>query len=161
FGRQSRGLTVRVKVPIAAVPACLSPRVEAVMTFCRDGVRPMTRVAIAGLGTIGRALARALADGIAGLSLACAPAGDRNKAQAWLDGRGIACPLVDPVEFPELADLAVECAPASAIDCICRPMLGAGKKVMVLSAGALLERPDLIALAKDCGGQIIVPTGAL
>ena len=39
-------------------------------------------------------------------------------------------------------------------------MLEAGKRVMVLSAGALLPRPDLIALAKD-GGQIIVPTGAL
>ena len=40
-------------------------------------------------------------------------------------------------------------------------MLEAGKSVMVLSAGALLPRPDLIALAKEHGGQIIVPTGAL
>jgi aspartate dehydrogenase len=40
-------------------------------------------------------------------------------------------------------------------------MLEAGKKVMVLSAGALLPRPDLVDLAKARGGQIIVPTGAL
>jgi aspartate dehydrogenase len=33
--------------------------------------------------------------------------------------------------------------------------------VMVLSAGALLPRPELIELAKARGGQIIVPTGAL
>jgi len=33
--------------------------------------------------------------------------------------------------------------------------------VMVLSAGALLPRPELIDLAKERGGQIIVPTGAL
>jgi aspartate dehydrogenase len=32
---------------------------------------------------------------------------------------------------------------------------------MVLSAGALLPRPDLLDLARDRGGQIIVPTGAL
>jgi aspartate dehydrogenase len=32
---------------------------------------------------------------------------------------------------------------------------------MVLSAGALLPRPHLIALAQQHGGQIIVPTGAL
>jgi aspartate dehydrogenase len=32
---------------------------------------------------------------------------------------------------------------------------------MVLSAGALLPRPDLIDLAKARGGQIIVPSGAL
>jgi aspartate dehydrogenase len=40
-------------------------------------------------------------------------------------------------------------------------MLEAGKCVMVLSAGALLPRPELIELAKVRGGQIIVPTGAL
>ena len=40
-------------------------------------------------------------------------------------------------------------------------MLAAGKKVMVLSAGALLERPHLTELATENGGQIIVPTGAL
>ena len=47
------------------------------------------------------------------------------------------------------------------IEHICRPMLEAGKTVMVLSCGALLERPALIELAKARGGQIIVPTGAL
>jgi len=40
-------------------------------------------------------------------------------------------------------------------------MLQAGKQVMVLSAGALLRRPELIELARENGGRIIVPTGAL
>lgn len=121
----------------------------------------MTRVAIAGLGAIGRVLARKLADGIPGLRLACAAGGDRAKAQAWLDEERISCPLVAPEAFPEHADLAVECAPAEALERICRPMLEAGKKVMVLSAGALLPRPELVELAAATGGQIIVPTGAL
>jgi aspartate dehydrogenase len=121
----------------------------------------MTRVAVAGLGVIGRVLARKLVDGMPGLALACAAVRDRAKAQAWLDAEGIACPLVAPEAFPALADLAVECAPAEALERICRPMLEAGKKVMVLSAGALLPRPELIELAKARGGQIIVPTGAL
>lgn len=121
----------------------------------------MTRVAIAGVGAIGRVLARRLHDGIPGLTLACASAGNRAKAQAWLDGERIACPLVDLDAMPDHADLAVECAPAAAFEDICRPMLEAGKTVMVLSAGALLPRPHLIELAKEKGGQIIVPTGAL
>jgi aspartate dehydrogenase len=121
----------------------------------------MTRVAIAGLGAIGRAVARGLDRGLPGLSLACAAARDKAKAQAWLDAEHIACPLVELEEFPAHADLAVECAPAKLLDRVCRPMLEAGKSVMVLSAGALLPRPDLIALAKERGGQIIVPTGAL
>ena len=121
----------------------------------------MTRVAIAGLGAIGRVVARRLADGMPGLTLACAAARDRAKAQAWLDAERIQCPLVELEAFPDLADLAVECAPAGLLERICRPMLAAGKTVMVLSAGALLPHPDLIALAKLHGGQIIVPTGAL
>jgi aspartate dehydrogenase len=122
---------------------------------------PPTRVAIAGLGAIGRALARRLTEGVPGLELACVAARDAAKAQAWLDEARIACPIVPLEAFPQHADLAVEAAPAAILEQICRPMLEAGRKVMVLSAGALLPRPDLIDLARDKGGQIIVPTGAL
>jgi aspartate dehydrogenase len=122
---------------------------------------PMTRVAVGGLGAIGRVLARKLADGIPGLTLACAAARDHAKAQAWLAAERITCPLVEPEAFPTHADLAIECAPASALERICTPMLEAGKRVMVLSAGALIPRPQLVELAKARGGQIIVPTGAL
>jgi aspartate dehydrogenase len=122
----------------------------------------MIRVAIAGLGAIGRVLARRLSEGsVPGLTLACVAARDEAKARAWLDAERITCPLVELDAFPAHADLAVECAPSAVLDRICRPMLEAGKTVMVLSAGVLLERPDLIALAKARSGQIIVPTGAL
>jgi aspartate dehydrogenase len=133
-------------------------------TPCREGdfhFMADTRVAIAGLGSIGRVLARRLADGIAGLKLACVAAGDEKKARGWLDAQKIDCPVVPLNEFPKHADLAIECAPSSQIDNICRPMLQAGKQVMVLSCGALLPRPELIDLAKAHGGRIIVPTGAL
>ena len=122
---------------------------------------PDMRIAIAGLGAIGRAIARRLADGMPGLWLACVAAQDRAKAQAWLDANKIACPIVALETFPQHADLAVECAPAAILEQVCRPMLEAGKQVMVLSVGALLPRPDLIALAKQHGGRILVPTGAL
>ncbi|MET0278397.1 MAG: aspartate dehydrogenase [Pseudorhodoplanes sp.] len=122
---------------------------------------PDIRVAIAGLGAIGRTLATRLNKGMPGLTLACAAAGDQAKAQDFLDAEGIACPLVGLDEFPAHADIAVECAPAAQLDNICRPMLSAGKSVIVLSCGALLPRPDLIELAKAKGGSIIVPTGAL
>ncbi|MFL9827070.1 aspartate dehydrogenase [Rhodoplanes sp. SY1] len=119
------------------------------------------RIGIAGLGAIGRAVARALADGMPGLELAGIAARDHAKARAWLDAQGIACPIVKLEAMPSHADLVVECAPAAVLDAICRPMLSARKKAMVLSAGALLSHPELIELASHKGGQIIVPTGAL
>ena len=119
-----------------------------------------TRVAIAGLGAIGRVLAKRVPE-IPGLELACVAARDAAKAQAWLDAQRLSCPVVPLSELPRHADLAVECAPAAVLDRICRPMLEAGKRVMVLSAGALLPRPELAELARERGGQILVPTGAL
>jgi aspartate dehydrogenase len=133
------------------------------MRIATQGTNVMTstRIAIAGLGAIGRALARRLAAGVPGLTLAAVAAGDRGKAQGWLDAEKIACPIVSLPEFPDHADVAVECAPAAILPDICAPMLTAGKTVMTLSAGALLAQPDLIDLARAHGGQIIVPTGAL
>ena len=119
------------------------------------------RIAVAGLGTIGRALSRRLADGVDGLTLAAVAARDEEKARGWLDEEGIEVPIVPLSEMPQHADMVVECAPAKIIEEICRPMLSAGKQVMVLSCGALLPRPELLELAKANGGRIVVPTGGL
>ena len=122
---------------------------------------PVTRIAIAGLGAIGRALARGVADGVPGMALAGVASRDQAKAVAWLRDQRIDCPVLALPSFPQHADLAVEAAPAAILDDICRPMLAAGKRVMVLSAGALLRHVELIELARATGGQILVPTGAL
>src|SRR5207244_1651206 len=96
-----------------------------------------------------------------GLQLACIATGNEARARDWLAAQKIDCPVVPIEDFPKHADLAIECAPAAMIERICRPMLEAGKQVMVLSCGALLPRPELIDLAKAHGGRILVPTGAL
>jgi len=120
-----------------------------------------TRIAIAGLGAIGKAVAHRLTDGLPGLKLAAIATGNTAKAKDWLGAQKIDCPIVELEEFPKHADLAIECAPAALLERICKPMLQAGKQVMVLSCGALLPRPDLVELAKAHGGRILVPTGAL
>src|SRR6476620_1572031 len=105
---------------------------------------PVIRVAIAGLGAIGRVLARKLVDGIPGLMLTGAAARDIAKSQTWLCSERVACPLVEPAGFRPLAALPIECASGLLLDRICRPMLEAGQEVMLLSAGALLPRPELV-----------------
>ncbi|MBM3533572.1 MAG: aspartate dehydrogenase [Alphaproteobacteria bacterium] len=120
------------------------------------------KVAIAGLGAIGRALARKLGAGvIPGVSLVAVSARDKEKARATLGPSLAQVAVVDVGELAGLADIVVECAPAAILGDIVRPVLEARKKVMVLSVGALLSRPELIDLAKEKGGQIIVPSGAL
>jgi aspartate dehydrogenase len=119
------------------------------------------RVAIVGLGAIGRKVAEALDGGIDGLTLAAVSAQHPDKHRAWL-GRLNAAPEVLPIEaLSEVADLVVECAPARLVRSIVAPFVTRGKTAIVLSAGALLENEDLIDLAKQNGGQVVVPTGAL
>ena len=64
-------------------------------------------------------------------------------------------------ELPSHADIVVECAPAAVFASIARPALRAGRTLVVLSCGALLRNEDLLALAAESGGRVLVPTGAL
>ncbi len=124
--------------------------------------RPMTRVAIAGLGAIGAALARKLGAGeIPGIELVAVSARDHDKARATLGVSLSKLPILSLSELASVADVVVECAPAAIFEQIVRPVVEAGKKAMVLSVGALLSHYDLVEVARVNGGQIIVPTGAL
>jgi aspartate dehydrogenase len=120
------------------------------------------KVGIAGLGTIGKVIARKLAENaVPGVELDCVCVRDPTRAQEFLDGIGSQAHIYALESLAREADLVIECAPASAFVEIAIPVLSAGKSFMAISSGQLLERPDLIELAKECGGQIIVPTGAL
>jgi aspartate dehydrogenase len=119
------------------------------------------RVAIAGLGAIGLKLAHELDRGIDGLALSAVSARDKAAATTRLSGLKTQVPVLDIADLEPLADLVIECAPASLLPAIATPFLMKGKTVIVLSAGALLSNMDLVDLAKTHGGQIVVPTGAL
>jgi aspartate dehydrogenase len=123
--------------------------------------RAPLRVAVAGLGAIGLKVAEALDRGIPGCVLAAVSANDRDKAAKRLAHLARPVPVVSLGELEPSADIVVECAPAKVLAEIAEPFLRAGKVVIVLSAGALLVNEHLVALARQCGGQIVVPTGAL
>ena len=119
------------------------------------------RVAIAGLGPIGTKVAEALDRGIDGLVLTAVSVQNPEKHLTWL-GKLAATPAVLPIEqLCDAADIVIECAPGRLLRSIVAPFVAKGKTAIVLSAGALLDNEDLIALAKQNGGQIVVPTGAL
>jgi aspartate dehydrogenase len=123
--------------------------------------KPALRVAVAGLGAIGLKLAEALDRGIPGCALAAVSANDLSKAAERLSHLGRRVPVVTLGELEPLADIVVECAPAKLLPAIAEPFLRAGKTVIVLSAGAILSNEHLVDLARQHGGQIVVPTGGL
>jgi aspartate dehydrogenase len=126
-----------------------------------ESPRTNLRVAIAGLGPIGKRVAEALDRGIDGLALVAVSAQNPDKHRSWLATLTRA-PAILPVEgLSEAADMVIECAPSKLLRSIVAPFVSGGKIAVILSVGALLENEDLIELAKQNGGQIVVPTGAL
>lgn len=119
------------------------------------------RVAVAGLGAIGFEIARRLDAGIPGLWLTAVSARDRDGAARRIAGFAQPVPVLPVEELPEVADVVVECAPKAVFAQILEPAIAAGRIVMPLSVGALLDRMDLVDRARETGARIIVPTGAL
>jgi aspartate dehydrogenase len=119
------------------------------------------RVAVVGLGAIGGKVVEALDRGIDGLALAAVSVQSPAKHAEFL-ARLKARPDILPIDaLAAIADIVIECAPARLVRPVVAPFVASGKTAIVLSAGALLENEDLIELAKQNGGQIVVPTGAL
>lgn len=121
-------------------------------------------VGIAGFGAIGQAVAAAFAteDGIPGLCLAAIGARDAAKVRATLPpGLSVLPQIVGVTDLAAHADIVIECAPAILLLSIAEPALRAGRIVIVLSCGALLDAMHLVEVARMHGGRILVPTGAL
>ena len=105
------------------------------------------RVGIAGFGAIGQAVAQSLDAGLPGLTLTAVAVRDPNAPPAfsWTQ----AAPRYTTIDgLHEHCDVVVECAPAAVFRDIAEPVLRAGKKMVVLSSGALLRHDDLIELAR-------------
>ena len=119
------------------------------------------RVAIAGFGAIGKVVAAALDRGLDGLALTAVSARDLGRAEAAMAGFARPVPVLPLARLGEEAEIVVECAPAAVLREIAEPALAAGRTLMVLSCGALLDNFGLVELARKNGGRVMVPTGAL
>ncbi len=121
-----------------------------------------TRLAIAGLGAIGLKVARKVDRGeIPGIELTAIAARDADKARAKVQDFRAPPRLVDLARLPDHADVVIECIPAAHFRAVAEPTLRAGRILMPLSVGALLDHFDLIEVAQANGGRIVVPSGAI
>ena len=126
-----------------------------------DETMTVRRVSIAGLGTVGRAVAERIDAGLDGYQLGSVSARDVDRARAFTATLRGPAPVRPLAELADTADVVVECLPAAAFREVAAPTLDRGLRLVVLSAGALLDNWDLVDLAARSGGKILVPSGAI
>ena len=122
---------------------------------------PPRRVGILGLGAIGRPVARALAAGMPGVTLVGAASRDAGRAREFLAGLPGSPPLLGFGDLLDRADVVVEAATQAALVELAPSILEAGRDLVVLSVGALLDHPEWVERAAARGGRIHAPSAAI
>ncbi len=119
------------------------------------------RVGVAGLGAVCRPVVEWLDQGVDGLQLVGVAAGNAETAKQRLSGLNTPPPIMSLDELVAAADIVVEGLPPALFFDLAEPAIEAGKTLVACTVTRLLEKPELIDRARETGGRMIVPTGAL
>ena len=110
------------------------------------------KVGVAGVGALGGVVVRALLDGMDGYTLV---------GISDIHPQPYDVPVMSFAELADAADVIVECLPSKIVPELARETLQRGKTLIALSSSALLLFPEIIDMAQNSPGRIIVPSGAL
>jgi aspartate dehydrogenase len=119
------------------------------------------RVGIVGMGTIGRAIAHALDKGEMAARLVAVHSRDAKKAHDFVRTLRHQPQVGGLTELIAACDLVIEAATQAALATIAPATLAAGKDLMVLSVGGLLDYPEWTHLAERHGCKLYIPSGAI
>ncbi len=121
----------------------------------------MLQIALVGCGTIGSELARAVELKFRDRAKLVALSDIDDSRAQYLAGKLPEPPQVLSVdELISVSDLVIEAASASVSGGVARKVILAGKDVMVMSVGGLIEG-DIFDLAEKAGRHIYIPSGAI
>lgn len=131
-------------------------------TNMKPMVTAVKKIGIAGCGTIGRRVASELDAGtIPGATLVALNSRNLEKAREFASTLSNPVPVLPLDEMVQAVDLVVEAAPGAAMNDIATATLSAGRDLMALSGGALLDRDDLFDMARRTGAKVYIPSGAI
>ena len=122
----------------------------------------LATIGVVGCGAIGRALLTAADAGtLAGVSVVGVTSRTEESAREFLGTLKSPPPYLDRSDLIDRSTLLIETAGGHVVPQLAEDAFDAGKDLMVISVGALLEYPEIIERAKATGWRLIVPSGAI
>jgi aspartate dehydrogenase len=119
-------------------------------------------IGIVGCGSIGRKVAADLDRGaVPGAQLTAVSDLEIEEARSFAESLSRPPRVLRLEDLARKVDLVIEAAGGAALSEIAGAALDAGKDLLALSSGALLDRDDLFELARRRGATIHVPSGAI
>jgi aspartate dehydrogenase len=121
----------------------------------------MKSIGIVGCGAIGRALLDAVERGKLSVRIAGVTSRTAATAREFLSTVRNPPPYLALNELIAAADLIVEAAGGAVVAPLAAQVFAAGKDLMVISVGALIDHPDVIEESRRSGCRLYIPSGAI
>lgn len=121
----------------------------------------MKLIGIVGCGAIGKALIRAVEAGKLSVRVAGVTSRTESSARQFLAEFRHPPAYLPVKELIDAADMIVEAAGGAAVPALAEQVFAAGKDLMVISVGALLDHPEIIENSRRTGCRLYVPSGAI
>ena len=118
-------------------------------------------VGIVGCGAIGQSILRSADEGTLGVEIAGVTSRTEETAQNFLTTLRKPPPYLSLLDLIDNSDILVEAAGGGAVAELAGPTFDAGKDLMVISVGALLDHPEIMTRARETGCRLLIPSGAI
>ena len=118
-------------------------------------------IGIVGCGAIGRAILKAADHGQLEVPVAGVTSRTADTAREFLGALESPPPYLPLGELVDRSSLLIETAGGHVVPSLAEEAFGAGKDLMVISIGALLEHPEVIERARAEGRRLYAPSGAI
>lgn len=120
----------------------------------------MKTIGIVGCGAIGRGLLKAVDAGAVNAK-ACVTSRTESSCRDFLEGLDAPVPFLSLDELVARSDIVVEAAGGAVVPELARQVFDAGRDLMVISVGALLDHPEVMDRARETGCRLLLPSGAI
>ena len=122
---------------------------------------PLKSIGIVGCGAIGQALLKAVGTRSLAVLIAGVTSRTEKSAREFLSNCENPPPYLPLRELIAASDLVSEAAGGSVVKSLAEEVFAAGTDLMVISAGALLDNPEIIEKSRQTGCRLYVPSGAI